>query len=252
MEHCREPARQMKKKSLASAFRSTSKQQSPSIKSVSFPRVVSMRKTMSIDDYTDDEIGACWYNRDEIEMIEKCNAKLAKLMSAGEAPNTGHSYRGLEGLVDQSRTRAEDRIEEAIDIILDYYDGQCMHGVQDEAALASLYASVTKRGKLLAMATGLQDEIEAELAAKEIDLEQQRQHHKVKTHRYMSTERVTGNGSRRRQRTTVAAKETRNGRLPVSKATKSKSHKKSTHKKTVPIPSSNMLQATKRSVPPAA
>ena len=200
---------------------------------------------MSLDDYTDDEMTRCWYERRELRDIEKSNAMLIKRMSQGKPPKIGHSYRGLEDMTGQGHKLAEDRYDKALDIVLDFYDGQCMHGVNDEAELASLYASVTKRCKLLALATGLQDEIEAELAAKEIGLGQDKQHHSQSSKRYTSTMRLTEKGARRPTRTT------RSNIRPNSHL-KSKSHKKAASKKAIPLPSANTLQASKRSVPPAA
>ena len=269
--------------SLVSAFKSTHKKQlqQPSLptttttrkKSVSFPQTLSSisSTTLSLDDYTDDEIDMCWFDRKELKDIQKTNAILIKRMSQGKPPKIGHSYRGLEDMTGQGHKLAEDRYDKALDIVLDFYDGQRMHGINnvDEATeeMASLYASVTKRCKLLAMAMGLQDEIEAELAAKEID-HQDKQQQQQRTHgsskRYTLTTRLTEKGvttrttsSKRRQprKTCSTRSKTRPGSVD-SKSTKSHHKKATASKKAIPLPSANTLllqqEASIRSVPPAA
>ena len=285
MEHSEDSSCRAKKTttSLVSAFKSAQKKQlqQPSLptttttrkKSVSFPQTLSSisSTTLSLDDYTDDEIDMCWYDRKELKDIQKTNAILIKRMSQGKPPKIGHSYRGLEDMTGQGHKLAEDRYDKALDIVLDFYDGQRMHGINnvDEATeeMASLYASVTKRCKLLAMATGLQDEIEAELAAKEID-HQDKQQQQQRTHgsskRYTLTTRLTEKGvttrttsSKRRQpRKTSTRSKTRPGSVD-SKSTKSHHKKATASKKAIPLPSANTLllqqeASSIRSVPPAA
>lgn len=85
-------------------------------KCVSFHDFVSVRHTIHIKNYSDDEVNACWYTRHEVKKIRENARHIAKLLETGtltklqndDGPNT-EDYNCTRGIENLTRTNLMQR-----------------------------------------------------------------------------------------------------------------------------------------------
>jgi hypothetical protein len=129
---------------------------------VSFADTISScHETISIDDYSDHEYVACWYNSEDYnDMLEK-NEKTAQRMDKDKPPKRGECYRGLENMTKYGQRIQERNIEQGIDAVIDELDAQWNDGSFDYELISLLYQGASEKCTLVALTTGLIDEREA-------------------------------------------------------------------------------------------
>ncbi|KAG7353609.1 hypothetical protein IV203_002964 [Nitzschia inconspicua] len=94
-------------------------------RSVSFKTKVLVRRIMHLSDYTKQEVGACWYDRADMERIKKhakYTLKQFRLQKVGversEFEDDKLCLRGLEGYMEREMIRKLRRRYESIGIVL--------------------------------------------------------------------------------------------------------------------------------------
>lgn len=109
-------------------------------KCVRFQAECIFRRTLSINDYTPDEIRATWYGPEEYERIARlCQKEVRKINKGGELRDKKYCSRGLEGHTDAgSASRKRNRMS-AWNAVLDEQLLQWDQGVFDEDAIAEIY-----------------------------------------------------------------------------------------------------------------
>ena len=108
--------------------------------SVSFNENVYARPTQSLNDYTEAELEACWYNDDEYRQIKKDCIKIVKKMQQGKRINTRkYSVRGLEKYTGEAIERRELNKINAYIAVLDEQNRQLINGITDPKRIAKQY-----------------------------------------------------------------------------------------------------------------
>ena len=162
------------------------------IKRVSFlarDSIVTSIPYTSLDDYTDEELEACWYSKQDLVEVEATNIQLVKRMKKGKRPLDGHSFRGLEDYRDETTVatalsstnvsstssprhneimmmlchRHNQLHRDAVTVVLDYVAKACKNGNHqfNDEVLSALYRNASQKHKLLALTAGWKDEREA-------------------------------------------------------------------------------------------
>ena len=149
--------------------------------------------TMSIKDYTQGEIERSWFSKQERQMILSRTAKTVQRMNQGKEPREGYTYRGLERYSDKKQNKEKKinkknnkeqheryvssltNLEKSKSIVLDCFDGEAFYWIENEEMLATLYSKFTKKSKLIALSTGLQDEVDAKAAYSDMEMEERQQ-----------------------------------------------------------------------------
>jgi hypothetical protein len=129
-------------------------------KSVTFCGQVRVRHALHINDYSDDEIDATWFNAAGMKRIRKELRYTMDLMQqeGAEIDEVKYSSRGLEYQVAEGAyLRKKNRID-AVDAVLDEQDEQRREGVVDEEMLAMEYGNCTSRSQLAAQVIGRLDQ----------------------------------------------------------------------------------------------
>ena len=124
-----------------------------------------------LSNYSDDEIEASWYRKEDFTRMSDDVGEIANLVAKGVDTRNGEelSIRGLEHLVEEDVAdyRAEKMIE-SIDAVLDEQDEQRDEGVFNPDAIAQLYTEIVSPLLREAHLVGLRDEQEATAAAEQI------------------------------------------------------------------------------------
>ena len=115
--------------------------------------------TLSLHDYSDEEINSCWFQDKEYEKISlKCVKYVEKMESGIPVPCS----RGLECHTRLGeRTRTQNR-HFSFDMVLIEQHIQRQNGIIDDEAIANVYRDVSSSSRLWARRVGLQDQREAE------------------------------------------------------------------------------------------
>jgi hypothetical protein len=134
-------------------------------KAVTLKKTVAAKKTIHVNDYTDEEITSCWYTEEENETI-----KAQSLLEASDLLDTEVSddidyqkscFRGLEHYVLHI---AEERMAYktiAVSTVLEEQQLQREEGSDDPEFIAELYAECTSLARVKASILGLNDRLEA-------------------------------------------------------------------------------------------
>ncbi|CAJ1954218.1 unnamed protein product [Cylindrotheca closterium] len=86
-------------------------------KRVHFNRKQNSHDNICRDDYTDEELAACWVTQEERASHYKCFEKTIKRMESGKKANKDNTYRGLEDFL---QTDSIDRtVHDCIDAVMD-------------------------------------------------------------------------------------------------------------------------------------
>jgi hypothetical protein len=159
----------------------------PSSKSVSFSPLASVDIIMSIHDYTDEEIQACWYTFDEVSEIRRHNRHIVDIHRAAAVDQSVERLldsehfceRGLEHCF-PSYTRRENCKRHAIRLVMQeqYFaeiNSSCDGTDEDKEAweaamrqLAHNYKRASHANKVAAMIRGFNDARAAKLASEQL------------------------------------------------------------------------------------
>ena len=134
-------------------------------KLVSFNNDVTVKETIHILDYNEEELSACWYSDTEYDMIRSDIAYELDLFQNGSSfqeNNNGYCSRGLETF---SSTLMKQRRQNAINARVAVYDEQEFqwdNNLCEVEYIAHVYAEASYQSIALAHAVGLKDQLEAE------------------------------------------------------------------------------------------
>ena len=140
-----------------SSFEAAEEQLSPTY--VSFGPL-QIQDTLHVEDYTQEEIDLCWYQREEYRSMTAQSIEMLKQMEAGMEPDAWDSYRGLETWTDSGKRLLEDDICHSIDVVLDEQDRQWDEDIIDEDIMAEMYHEATESSTQLAFNLAMIDELE--------------------------------------------------------------------------------------------
>jgi hypothetical protein len=127
-------------------------------RSVSFRSYASARETIHIDDYTNEEISACWYNAVELKTVIVENKTTLLLMDNVFFSNDRICSRGLESYTQTGQASKRQHREDAIDAAMDEQDFQTDEGITDPEIIADAYIERTRQSQVTARVMGLSDQ----------------------------------------------------------------------------------------------
>ena len=133
-------------------------------RSVSFFTHATGRSTIALQDFTNEEISATWYSRDEYQAIQKSVLREVLRLDEGKIfKDRKFCSLGLEGFTKVGcQTKKSIRLE-ALQAVLDEQDRQLLDhkmGKIDDVAVSKAYKSVSQRCQLWASAMGLANQRE--------------------------------------------------------------------------------------------
>ena len=137
---------------------------------VSFTKMVAQYHVLHLNDYTDDEIDACWYERCEMKAMKHEVKRTVKKIVNGTPLNDendkflGECAIGLEGFTpDGSQIKLSQR-RDAIDALLDEQDDQIMYNFSNPQALADAYKEKTFESSIHACVRAIQMRTAAQMS----------------------------------------------------------------------------------------
>ena len=149
------------------------KTQKPITKSVSFANMAKVKYTLNLDEYTDSEKEATWYNARELKMVRdaarktvtaiQCATILAVNNSSSSSSSSSsldenqHCARGLENRSPRLWAQKKQERAAARNAVLDEQDYQRLHGANDVVRLSQVYQERTYQSRLSAIMMGTSD-----------------------------------------------------------------------------------------------
>eukprot|EP00538_Stauroneis_constricta_P005028 CAMPEP_0119571400 /NCGR_PEP_ID=MMETSP1352-20130426/44101_1 /TAXON_ID=265584 /ORGANISM="Stauroneis constricta, Strain CCMP1120" /LENGTH=240 /DNA_ID=CAMNT_0007621079 /DNA_START=397 /DNA_END=1119 /DNA_ORIENTATION=- len=126
-------------------------------KTVTFHECVRVKKTIHINNYTDDEIDACWFSRQDMANIRQDIAAALQSSSSSPSGPDAAEMRGLECRTEQgSQQRRRDR-HESLSSVLDEQELQRHERQFDDEMIAAVYSDTTQQAQLRASVAGMLD-----------------------------------------------------------------------------------------------
>ena len=130
-----------------------------STKSVSFSRNVCVKRTLHINNYSDNEIEATWLGDSDYERIRKEMDYTIDLMERRKAIDSGkYTTRGLESRTTKGAFQRFQNKLVARKVVLDEQDLQWSSGVKSTEMLSKAYQIASKKCRTPAYIHGLTDE----------------------------------------------------------------------------------------------
>jgi len=124
--------------------------------------IETVESTLHLDDYTDEEIEATWYQLDELKEIKRSRKALVKRMEAGEELDECEDcVRGLETKTKTGNRLRQSEILAASAAVLDEQDLQDEKGEVDLDMIATVYRMYTRHSQSQAESRGKADAEEA-------------------------------------------------------------------------------------------
>jgi hypothetical protein len=130
-------------------------------KSVYFSKVVKVARILHINDYTEQEIAACWYNYDECQATKDDVAQCASRILQQEDETEDFCRRGLEFRTPRGAKRRMGNKEIGRDAVLDVQEMQHKQNWHDPLYIARVYHEQTKHCLLAAQLQAYNDANEA-------------------------------------------------------------------------------------------
>jgi hypothetical protein len=149
--------------STSSSTSCTSKRPRRSMKRrISFSPHVTVCPSLHLNDYTDDEIDACWYHQEEQAEFRDEARFTISVMEKGNIGLHLHqekhcTTRGLEGLAAEGSQIKKLNRSLALTTVLEQQERQSQAGLRDERQLAKLYSICTFSCNIQAGLIGLAD-----------------------------------------------------------------------------------------------
>lgn len=131
---------------------------------VGFNPVVKVIHTLHINDYTEDEIDACWYNEREVKAIRDDAKVSVELLKNGklEQDTEEHCRRGSECQLRSNRSRRRKLKAAGWLAVLREQEEQFEEGMDaDPYCIAHVYKSASSQASDIARAVALKDELDA-------------------------------------------------------------------------------------------
>lgn len=134
-------------------------------KSVSFHPSVSVRKTIHINNYTDDEIDACWYNDKERQDIRGDIHFVVNLISNDllRQDTEEYSRRGIDCRTRENVARRQKLRSLAWYSVFEEQDTQFDVGIFEPECIAYAYNATSAAASEIARSTALKDELDASM-----------------------------------------------------------------------------------------
>jgi hypothetical protein len=129
-------------------------------RAISFSPDVRVKKTLHLNNYSNDEIDACWYNEAETKAIREQARRTVEQMQA-EADLDGPKYctRGLEILTAEGRRQRMENRFQAWDAVLNEQERQVEEGIwEDDEATAARYGDCCYASMVTASMQGVSDQ----------------------------------------------------------------------------------------------
>ena len=136
-------------------------------KSITFSEAVKVKKTIHINNYTDDEIDACWYSNEECQRIRSDVKYAIQLVNNGllEQDTEQYSRRGVECKTRENQLRRKQLRMAAWFAVFEeqeyQYDEQHVDEL-DVEYISHAYKTASSAALKIARATALKDELEAQ------------------------------------------------------------------------------------------
>lgn len=152
---------------MTSGFQRTSKK---ARRRISFAEYTTIRSTIHIDDYSDDEVVATWYDEKELQGIKSSIKAILMRESHNDADNDDVDFtqseepcsRGLEGFTTFGAAQKKSNKADAAMAVFSEQESQLNYGIVNEDVIAVLYARLTRHCQAVAHCRALQDEIEVQ------------------------------------------------------------------------------------------
>lgn len=129
---------------------------------VSFVHEPQVQTTINCDDYTEEEVNACWYTCEEMSLIHYSNAKVIARMEAGKHPKKNTTYRGLEKFSKSGKDTAVLLVHACIDAVMDEQERQWKEDIVfDWGQFREMSLKVSQQSMSLAYKMAEYDEREA-------------------------------------------------------------------------------------------
>ena len=137
-----------------------SKKKKSSRRNVSFNHVGTVNHTIALCHYTQKEIKACWYNRDELDVIKhECKKTLKKVESGKVLNSRKYSAHGLDQFFQAEKDIIELNIINGRLAVLEEQKCQKQKGIYDPENISRAYhIAATQRCQTEAMERGRRDE----------------------------------------------------------------------------------------------
>ena len=132
---------------------------------VTFSEVVKVKTALHLNDFSDDEIKASWYDMDDFDAMKRSARKVVYAIKNGMVDKLPADccIRGLELKIDSERRRRRvANIDAAIDAVLEEQEYQFEQGVTEPASLALAYSTASLAASREAHNRGLQDRFDAQ------------------------------------------------------------------------------------------
>ena len=137
---------------------------SKSSRRVRFNETVFVRATLHVDDYTDEEYDAAWFNKQECAQIKEDYSKTVALVQTGiklDEDDEEHCLRGLEPRTPRGYRRRRDNKYVGMCVVLDEQDRQIDQGEADDVAIREAFVAANCHCRNESYAAALKDQIDA-------------------------------------------------------------------------------------------
>jgi hypothetical protein len=120
------------------------------------------KKIPSKEDYTTEELKACWYTAEEKSRIyDHCRIEIRNMNEGSKLKGEKYFSRGLEGHTTGGAALKQENILLAVDAVLDEQMIQWKGGFCDEDAIAAVYYAASSSSQVSANIVGLADYADA-------------------------------------------------------------------------------------------
>ena len=134
----------------------------PKTRAVRFSRNIEVvHEIEHISEFSEEEIRACWYNRDDYSRIRSCNHQVIDLIELKCPLPEDQCKTGLETMTPYENFLCQQRIREAISAVLAEQDDQLYEGHFDPEYLALRYSAHASHCKEAARMVGQQQSVVA-------------------------------------------------------------------------------------------
>jgi hypothetical protein len=128
-------------------------------RAVSFCATVTFRSSLHINDYTNSEVGNCWFALEDYKKMKREIRYTVDLIERNiKFDEEKYCRRGVELKTDEARAVRREEMEEAIDAVMDEQDIQTDEGICDPEMIAIVYTDGVYRSKMAAYLTAVSDE----------------------------------------------------------------------------------------------
>jgi hypothetical protein len=135
-------------------------------RTVAFSQTVSARTTLHVNNYTDDEIDACWYDDCEKEMMRKEVRSVVTLLKNGMLEQDTEQYCRRGGLECHTQEVALQRLKNrtaVLEAVLEEQEFQREEGIWEPWYIARAYKAASPTSQANAHAIALKDQLDAML-----------------------------------------------------------------------------------------